>query len=150
MDISAIIAGPEVTAAVAWWAGMLGRGDGTDIGDEALSAAVAPYRATRPANERERDGFRRALCGALERRWRNLDAAGGFVWDARRPEAGSPLRTLAVDYRPDATLAAGLMAAGYPLSATALPIKTTMWIDPGWVTVRRGYDGESTILYPSL
>lgn len=151
MDIATIIAGPEVSAAIDWWAGMLGRGTsdtGDDVGDQALAEAVAPYRNTRPPTNDERRRFARALRGALSAHWRRMEAVGGFPWDAHHPERGSPMRTLAVDYRPDAVLAAAVLAAGHPLSATVFPLKTTMWINPGQVIVRRGYHGDPMVVHP--
>lgn len=149
MDIATIIAGPEVSAAIDWWAQMLGRGT-ADIGNDTLAGAVSAYQATRPPTGDERDRFRESLRGALAARWRDMEENGGFPWDARRPETGGSLRTLSVDYRPDATLTAAVLGAGYPLSATVLPIKTTMWINPGWVVVRNGYRTDHTVIHPAL
>ena len=153
LDIATIIAGPEVSAAIGWWAGMLGQGTSgaeDDVGNRALTDLVAPYQNTRPPTDDERRRFAQALRGGLSAHWRRMQAVGGFPWDACHPDQGSPMRTLAVDYRPDAVLAAAVLAAGYPLSATVFPIKTTMWINPGRVIVRRGYHGEPITVHPPL
>jgi hypothetical protein len=122
--------GPEIPAAVAWWAQRLGspikdNGDGLP---SILAMATLPF-----SNDAGKiEGFAAALTDALRAKVAAID----LDW-----------LILDCDYGPDETLGNAARDAGLPSSQ--FPWKTTMWIRPGEVKVRNGYGRETQTIYPA-
>lgn len=56
---------------------------------------------------------------------------------------------ISVDYGPDSYLRTACDSAGIDAGMGTLPIKTTMWLDDGKVTVRYGYGAEPETIFPA-
>ena len=112
----------EVDVAVNWWTGHLERAcaatrrGGVTRGPATTAAEVVMFR----------EAFRRVLTAYLRPSWRPDE-----------PTWAQGTRAFGVVYGPDDVIAVALDKSGIQGSAW-LPIKTTMWIDPGEVRVRVG------------
>ncbi len=121
----------EVEVAVAWWTGYLERAvsEGTSTTSQAGLVATAAQVGV------FREAFRVALTAYLLPSWR-----------PEEPTWGQGTRAFGVRYGPDDVIATALDESGVRGSAW-LPIKTTMWIDPGEVRVRIGRRAATETLW---
>lgn len=130
----------EIGAAVDWWATVLCEGAKRDSGDAKLNSQMRMIESLRPIDPKVdpykvqsfRDAMTKGLRIQCERHPASLDD----------PQRGSILRVVACDYQPGGVLFDAANLAG--IDQRQFPIKTTMWIDPGAVTVRYGYGAEIT------
>lgn len=121
----------EARTAARWWADKL-RDDFTlDNGDPEQHPIVGGMLALARAKNREGltvakiDAFERALIARVQ----------VMLDEGHRLGFG-------VDYHPDPELGDALSDAEIPVSMTALPWKTVMWVRPGSVRVGDGYGVE--------
>jgi len=123
---------PEVACAAKWWADQL-RGDPMHDAGDAMMNAMAAWASGRISRLSEADilRFEQELETVLQ----------AYVikkgWHPDRPGWGN--RDVGTDYHPDGTLDQAAQAAGLGDLSLQLPYKTMMWVNPGSVTVSRGY-----------
>jgi hypothetical protein len=137
---------PEAIAAAAWWASRLGYAahdiGSRDPGERQSSefAFLATGLANRTFTDEQREAFRRELAGTIEehlRRWESGVHEG--AWRPENPQWGSALRSFGCDYHPESVLTDAAERAGIKIGSLDLPMKTTMWVNPGIVRVGEGY-----------
>jgi hypothetical protein len=132
----------EVRVAVQWWADQLS-GDPSpthtgNVSSEMLTDLVKSA-ITKPTGEQVkvfREHLKRALLAmVLTEDWADAVSSGN-------PQLGSAFRKVSVGYGPDKILDDAMVAAGLPrlTRQVVLPLKTTMWINPGSVSVGLGYN----------
>lgn len=134
----------EIKAAVDWWTDILAsnkpdhdNGDGNEEGRlllEMLSSLLPKL------DEHKIEIFRAELTKLLVERISKY-------WDLDNPDYGSYFRVIYNDYGPDRSLREAAKAAGIDRMDSRFPIKTSMRIDPGKVSVSRGYRSPYVILY---
>ena len=134
----------ELHAAADWWAQQLLGGAFHNSGDATIDA-VASFAAgkLKPISEWQVKMFRNALVALLAVRC----AASG--WKEDDPNWAAAHRGLHADYGPDCTIRAALEYAMIGDGELRVPIKTSMWVNPGSVKVRHGYGSSVTVLYPA-
>lgn len=119
-----------IEAAVAWWADVLGRAPVQQTGDGVVNARLRDL-APEPLTADEREAFKAALHTWLLNCLVTNQSAG-----------------LSVDYGPDEALQDAYLAARPVLEkATPFPVKTHMHVEPGYVTVARGYAAAHQLVY---
>lgn len=134
---------PEAKHAAAWWASRLGRAD-HDNGDALQSAYItaATAKINQTFTDEQREAFRSELESGIETHLQQWD------WRPDQPRFGSAMRCISVDYGPCSILADAAERAGLKrLSMFDLPVKTTMWIDPGHVAVSEGYCAPVAVIW---
>lgn len=121
----------EINAAVAWWSKQLGK-RAVQTGDAMNDALAINVRslAEAPTEEQERL-FAQTLREHLTVRFQT-----GFHQSM----------CLKTDYEADEVLQKALDAAEIKAE---LPYKTVMWIDPGKVEVKTGYNAQWKVIYPA-
>ncbi len=138
---------PEVKAAVDWWCQRLAGANKQDSGDAKLNLEIGLLRSM------DQDKNRFPSMAALARFRLSLTVMLAIrlseFWNEENPNYGSACRTLGVDYGPDYTIHSALAAANIEHGDMILPIKTTMWIGPGYVKVGCGYRGSIVFIYGS-
>ncbi|MFK0172629.1 hypothetical protein ACIQU5_27915 [Streptomyces sp. NPDC090306] len=135
---------PEAVAAAAWWASRLAAGAHThDVGDRAASDRVSQVAAlvVRQRGQAQIERFRDALADLVE------EHLARRVWRPQEPKLGSGLRVIAIDYVPHPVLTAAAEQAGFQLGGLDLPLKTTMWINPGEIRIAEGYRAQITTVW---
>jgi hypothetical protein len=145
-DQKVIIPRPEAAIAAEWWASRLNNAS-HDIGDRDADereksefANFAAALAARQFTDEQIAAFRRELAGTVEehlRRWETGAFEG--AWRPEDPQWGSALRSFGCDYHPEPVLKDAAERAGFKLRGIDLPMKTTMWVNPGRVAVAEGY-----------
>ena len=112
----------EIDTAATWWAENLGSKSKQDNGDLFMSMfktmMVSDIEITEEQKQVFFEALRQELKVEMERAWNNRV-------------------TLDVDYSPDFKLATA--AAKTDIDEMLFPMKTTMWIEPGKVSVSCGY-----------
>lgn len=134
----------EIKIAVDWWVGQLRGPTRQDTGDGNLDVMLQEAIKCMPVITSEqleafRDNLTSLLPGYLTPNWYPDD------FDYRYARA---LRALDCDYNPCQLLVAAATPAGIRPSCPPFPVKTCMWISPGRVQVRHGYDGDVVLLGP--
>ncbi len=137
----------EINAATNWWASKLMRVARFDNGDRSavggMTAVLAMMVSAKNAVPTEAEIAR--FKASLHQRLRLRCVA---TWRYDMPEWGSYQRCVAVDYGPDRILAAACADAGIDNADSRFPCKTSMWIDPGKVSVSEGYRAEPVTIFP--
>jgi len=125
---------PQIEAAVNWWADKLrfckqsglSAEERRDPANQGYQFAEILMTISKPSvTDEQIEKFKQSLAAQIE---------------------NNRIRTLSVDYDPDRTLADALIAARIPDDKGTLPIKTTMWLDDGKVSVRYGYGAPEEII----
>jgi len=134
----------EIEAAVNWWVDIL-KGNPNHDNGESLQSIFANLcaRTLKPLSEEKIYTFRLSLTEGITKRIEKLGH------DPNNPMWGSSLRCFGTDYHPDVVLAEAAEKAEIDAISLRFPIKTLMWINPGEVTVSRGYGAKSEVIYPS-
>lgn len=136
---------PEAVAAADWWANKLAEPVSHDLGcgaeDSSSLANAVSALVRRQRSQAEIEAFRQALADEIER---HLEANG---WRPEKPDFGSYMRSIAVDYGPDDVLVDAAAKAGFDLKMLDLPVKTVMWINPGIVKVSQGHCAPITVVW---
>lgn len=135
---------PEIEAATTWWAESLRHQPEMDNGDPFQSglAGMLADRAYIRLTDEQIETFRLWLRAVLQA----TQAGGG--WDPKQPIFASALRGIYNDYHPDWQLCLAWRRAALPGKPDRrFPIKTSMRINPGCVTVRVGYTGREQTIY---
>lgn len=141
--IAELLRSPEITTAAKWWADKLLEDIVMDAGDVMINTvATVARRGLESVSPKEVERFRLALAALLAVQC----ATNG--WDVDNPQFGSACRAVHVDYAPEPVLVCALSFARISGGDLRLPIKTTMWINPGDVRVRAGYYAKEVKLYP--
>lgn len=142
--------GEEAQAAAAWWADMLrGPSFRHDVGDEDLNEWLDVARAVTDTaySEEELEAFEETLAqyvhDALEEKLER--------YDETFPDSDNTIgRALSfgVDYHPNTLLEAAAVEAGLDYNRfTTFKAKTHMWVQPGEVSVRPGYQQPEEVIY---
>ncbi|MFJ6730020.1 hypothetical protein ACIQPQ_34485 [Streptomyces sp. NPDC091281] len=134
---------PESRAAADWWAAKLSvpaRHDTGAAGSDALADTVSAL-VRRQRTQAQIAAFRDALVDEIEKHVAKYD------WRPDDPDFGSYMRSILVDYGPDAVLADAATRAGFELRMLDLPMKTVMWINPGIVKVAEGYRSKPVVIW---
>lgn len=138
----------EVRVAAQWWADRLARRDGVvDLGASDSEAFVL-YAQTKipPVTDAQVELFRLQLEAEL-RAMITHPMSGWDKAERQGPRWGAAFRTVSVDYGPCPILGKALAAAGLDEhSSSLLPLKTTMWVNPGQVMVRHGYNAAEQLV----
>ena len=133
---------PEILAAASWWKIILFGRQVMDTGDaktnEAMNSLLSNHPWNKPTPE-QANSFEEALIALMAVKYKK-------TWKPENPNFGSANRILSVDYGPDHLLSCALTFANV-IGTLALPIKTTMWVNPREVKVRVGYGNEEKIIY---
>jgi hypothetical protein len=119
--------------AAKWWADQLRGNAELDNGDNSITGAMSFNLATK-LQETKKQKQSPELIDKFELELTNV------IMEQDR------IRTIRVEYRPDALLQEAADRAELPLGMSMLPWKTTMRIDGEKVSVRCGYDAESVAL----
>lgn len=137
----------EANVAARWWADLLRNPEDVrhDVGDLEANAMTNWARE----NDSRNDEFDAALVDAFEddlaRRIQD-EIEERRTWDYMQPYVNNTV--VKCDYHADPLLQAAAEEVGLEISSmTTFPAKTTMWIDPGHVSVRSGYMGDVETLW---
>jgi hypothetical protein len=132
----------EARTAARWWADHLGPDSTARNGDAMNEMFALAAKSTQAQPDPDQvEAFRAHLeQGIIAMLRKPFNAWEKAVADG--PRWGASLRTIGVDYGPDAILGDALEAAGIPArrGTLLLPLKTTMWVNPGQVKVGLGYN----------
>jgi hypothetical protein len=130
----------EARTAARWWADQLSPQSEARNGDATSEMFALAAKAAQAQPTLEQVEIFRAHLEAAIVPYLHSHAWAEAVAD--NPQRGSALRTIGVDYGPDAILGDALEAAGIPArkGTLLLPIKTVMWVNPGQVKVGLGYN----------
>ena len=149
MSGSSIVPRLEAQHAAAWWTTQLGctEQDNGDAMGSAFASLVA-RRINRPLTPAQVTAYRVHLAETIEdhlRQWETGIWDG--AWSPAEPSRGSALRAILCDYGPDQVLTDAADRCGVKIGRLMFPIKTVMWINPGCVKVRSGYDAGVEEVY---
>lgn len=126
----------EITLAVEWWSNELQNNTKQDAGDSEVNLFMKVFATRKEYLTQEQiEVFEKELGSLLVSRCQEN-------WREDNPSWCSYHRAFGVDYHPDKILQDALKKAGINPENTRLPIKTVMWINPGQVSVRKGYGVE--------
>jgi hypothetical protein len=140
----------EIRAAVRWWSEKLAgphfQDNGANLRDfvglyGSLQATMVRQDSPVPSPN-QLQAFRIGLAFAIRDAIETQD-----IWRPYQPIWGgaSEGRCISVDYDPDRMLRDCAVKAG--ISLFRFPIKTTMWLSPGRVTVACGYRAPEEVIY---
>ncbi|MFI1767499.1 hypothetical protein ACH41H_36380 [Streptomyces sp. NPDC020800] len=136
---------PEFVAAADWWAEKLAEPARHDVGRGAEESAAFANSVSalvqRQRSQAHIEVFHEALVVELELHVEK------YSWRPDEPDFGSYMRAIMVDYGPDPVLAGAAERAGFELKILDLPMKTTMWINPGIVKVREGHSSDPAVIW---
>ena len=126
---------PEAVAAAGWWADALATPTRHDMGDPSadVMARKAAKLGARTYTAGQVEAFRGALAIEIEKH------LAKHSWRVEEPDWGAYSRAVAHDYRPAEVLETAAEAVGIKVTLLDLPMKTTMWINPGVVKVAAGH-----------
>ncbi|PGQ88178.1 hypothetical protein [Priestia megaterium] len=134
----------EIRAAVKWWTDVLASANPKhDNGDPNPAAQFLLSLSTNsltPLSEDQLQSFREHLGEILAEKLKEN-------WNPEEPDVGSYFRTIYNDYGADSSLRTAAELANIDRINTRFPIKTNMRIDPGRVTVARGYGSPYETIY---
>lgn len=136
---------PEAVAAANWWAGKLAAQVRHDVGrgaepSSALTNSVSAL-VRRQRADADIEAFREALADEIDQH------VAKYSWRPDEPDFGSYMRAIINDYGPDEVLTNAAHRVGFELTTFDLPLKTTMWINPGMVKVAEGHSTRPTIIW---
>lgn len=132
----------EISAAVDWWTAQLQQPARHDAGDFEINtfAWMSGMKTYTPLSDAQLTAFRAALQQEITALVELHPPLTG------NPHYGAALRTVSVDYQPDDTLSKATKTADID-SFMRFPLKTVMWIDPGYVSVRCGYGAQEEVVW---
>lgn len=136
----------EIKAAVDWWAEQLAGPQLMDNGD-VLQSALGTITATtiKHVNQFQINSFKECLTTLLKEMLDRAEERG--AWIPEKPDWGSAMRSVHVDYGPDPVLSRAALEAGIGSHMLRFPWKTCMWINPGQVRVAKGYQARAITIY---
>jgi len=136
----------EIEIAVKWWGDQL-RAPMVkfDNGDDSLHGFMGQELAA--LNKKAAPIIPEARIQLFEL---SLTAILKDICDEYPNKSGGHFRKLSNDYGPDSKLSLACKASEIKCTITTFPWKTTMWINPGSVSVSEGYGAETQIIYESI
>jgi hypothetical protein len=142
ISVPQLIKAPEIDVAVEWWGNqLLGKAElntGNLIGD--LLAREARDKLWHPLSPDQIRRFKYYLKMVLV-------AAYALSWDIDNPNWGSAIRAITTDYGPGYFLHIALELAHVENADLRIPMKTTMHVDPGKVTVGVGHGTKLQVIW---
>ncbi|MHC4501835.1 MAG: hypothetical protein ACYTFI_00905 [Planctomycetota bacterium] len=129
---------PAANAAVEWWGSQLERTPKFDNGDKSRTGGMAMVLSMMVHQQLPEVG---------EKQIAEFKDALKYVLLGDMQITGCMQSTVSVDYGPDWFLRAAAQAADIPDGDHRFPWKTTMWINPGLVTVSCGYAAPAEHIY---
>ncbi len=118
----------EAAVAADWWSNHIGSKAGCDNGDSFQSMMLYMLAAQSDVTESQKQVFSKLIKDLVMRELKRTESV-----------------CLSVDYAPDYELYDVAVKSG--ISPSAFPCKTVMWIEPGSVSVKYGYQGDIQELY---
>jgi hypothetical protein len=140
----------EATIAANWWGTHIGTDANKDNGDLMQSLMTIIFSYKFEISEEKRNNFIKVLKNLIIKQFDGFGKSDPYNYTRRDFMTGKPELHLNVDYDPDAIISQAVIDSNVVENGDVfglLPVKTTMVIKPGSVSVWCGYRASEEKLY---